>query len=356
MTRRRTRYTAILGALTLVLGAAVVHASNADSTNHATTQHEAPATTDHAASHGDDAHGAASHDAAPNGDDAHGVASHGDNAGHGNQVDPVHHVIDSDYIEIPWPNSHLAKKIHLPTLGTIHIGGMAIEMAITKHLVVMWIISILLLILVIGTARKAQSKTAPTGVANLMEVFVAWLRDDVTVPSMGPIWGRKLLPYCLSLFFFILFGNLFGLIPYSATMTGNLAVTASLAILSFLLIQGVAIREAGLLGWLKHLTGGVHPLLWPIMVPVEIVGLFTKPFALTVRLFANMSAGHIVILSLLGLIFIFGHWAVAGLAVPFALFIYLLEILVAFIQAFIFTMLTSVFTGMGVHSHHAESH
>jgi F-type H+-transporting ATPase subunit a len=341
MTYRDAPFTAILAVLVSIAGATAAYASDSPTTNHTVTTHE----------------GAAVHANSASADEAHGASSaHGETADHGNQVDPIHHVVDGDYIEIPWLNSHLMKKVHLPVLGVIRLGGVEIEMAITKHLVIMWIVSFLLLILVIGTARKAQSKKPPKGVANLMEVFVAWLRDEVTIPTMGPIWGRKLLPYCLTLFFFILFGNLFGLVPYSATMTGNLAVTLSLALLSFLLIQGVAIREAGLIGWLKHLTGGVHPLLWPIMVPVEFMGLFTKPFALTIRLFANMAAGHIVILSLLGLIFIFGHWAVAGLAVPFALFIYLLEILVAFIQAFIFTMLTSVFTGMGIHSHHAESH
>jgi F-type H+-transporting ATPase subunit a len=344
MTYRHAPFTAILAVLVSI---AAAYASDSPATNHTATTHEAS-----------EAHEAtAVHTTSATTDEAHGAsAAHGEAADHGNQVDPIHHVVDGDYIEIPWPNSHLMKKVHLPVLGVIRLGGVEIEMAITKHLVIMWIVSLLLLILVISTALKAQSKTPPKGVANLMEVFVAWLRDEVTIPTMGPIWGRKLLPYCLTLFFFILFGNLFGLVPYSATMTGNLAVTLSLALLSFLLIQGVAIREAGLIGWLKHLTGGVHPLLWPIMVPVEFMGLFTKPFALTIRLFANMAAGHIVILSLLGLIFIFGHWAVAGLAVPFALFIYLLEILVAFIQAFIFTMLTSVFTGMGIHSHHAESH
>ncbi len=279
---------------------------------------------------------------------------HGDD--HGNTVDPIHHVVDANYLEIPWPNAHLAKSIHLPTIATFHVGDTVIELALTKHVVVMWIVAILLIVFVTGIARKASADKAPTGTVNFLEVFVVWMRDNVTVPAMGPHWGRKLLPYFLTVFFFILSGNLFGLIPYSATFTGNLAVTAAMASTSFILIQAIAIREAGFGGWLKHLTAGVHPALWPIMIPVEFLGLFTKPFALAVRLFANMSAGHIVIVSLLGLIFIFGHVAVAGLSVPFAVFIYLLEILVAFIQAFIFTMLTAVFTGMGVHSHHAEAH
>jgi F-type H+-transporting ATPase subunit a len=164
------------------------------------------------------------------------------------------------------------------------------------------------------------------------------------------------LPYFLTAFFFILVCNLLGLVPYGSTATGNISVTAGMAILSFFVIQGVAIRDMGLGGWIKHLTGGVHWALWPIMIPVEIMGLFTKPFALCVRLFANMTAGHVVILSILGLIFIFHSVAVAGLAVPFSVFIYLLEILVAFIQAYVFTMLSAVFAGLGVHASHGEEH
>ena len=299
----------------------------------------------------EDAHaGHAAADASPHGD----APAHGDE--HSNKVDPIHHVIDSRIIEIPWPNAELKREIHLPTLGTLTMDGIEVEFAVTKHLVIMWLVSIILIVLVTSVAIKARRGGPPSGVVNLIEVFVVWMRDNVTVPAPGPVYGVSLLPYLLSVFFFILFGNLFGLIPYGATMTGNLSVTAALASMSWILIQAIAIREAGLGGYLKHLTGGVHPLLWPIMIPVEIVGLFTKPFALAIRLFANMSAGHIVILSLLGLIMTLGNVGVAGIAVPFALFVYLLELLVAFIQAFIFTMLTSVFTGMGVHSRHAEEH
>jgi F-type H+-transporting ATPase subunit a len=140
-----------------------------------------------------------------------------------------------------------------------------------------------------------------------------------------------------------------------ASATGNLAVTAGLAICTFVVTQVASIRAAGIGGYLAHLTGGVHWALWPIMVPVEILGLFTKPFALTVRLFANMLAGHIVIFFLLGLIFMLGHPAVALVSVPFAMGIYLLELFVAFVQAYVFTMLSALFIGMGVAmGHHGE--
>jgi len=281
------------------------------------------------------------------------AAEGGEHGGQG--LDPVEHVLNSRTIQIPWPNGHLAKTIVLPSLGTFQVGGLTIEMAITKAVVMLWVASALLIVVVvILAAPTVHSDRPPHGVANLIEMVTVFIRDEVSIPALGRHYGRRLLPYLLSVFFFVLFCNLLGLVPYAATPTGNISVTASLATLSFLMIQGVAIKEAGFTGWLRHLTGGVHWLLWPIMVPVEFLGMFTKPFALTIRLFANMTAGHIVILALLGLIFIFRNPAVAALSVPFSLFIMLLEILVAFIQAYVFTMLTAVFTGLGVHSHHAE--
>jgi F-type H+-transporting ATPase subunit a len=141
-----------------------------------------------------------------------------------------------------------------------------------------------------------------------------------------------------------------------ATATGNLNVTAGLAICTFVVTQLAGIRAAGLGGYLAHLTGGVQWWLWPIMVPVEILGLFTKPFALTMRLFANMLAGHIVLFFILGLIFML-HPSLAVVSVPMAVAIYLLELFVAFVQAYVFTMLSAVFIGMGVAmAHHHEEH
>ena len=164
-----------------------------------------------------------------------------------------------------------------------------------------------------------------------------------------------------TLFFFILAVNLLGLLPWMSSATGNVGVTCALAAITFLLTQVASIRSAGFGGYLKHLTGGVPVFLWPIMIPVEVLGLFTKPFALTLRLFANMLAGHIVLFCLIGLIFFIGHVAVAAVAVPLGMAIYFLELFVAFLQAFIFTMLSSLFIGMGVamgdHGHdHAGEH
>ena len=161
----------------------------------------------------------------------------------------------------------------------------------------------------------------------------------------------------IATFFFILIMNLTGLIPFGATATGNIAVTAGLAIIAFIMIQFAAIRAHGVGQYLKHLTGGVHWALWPIMIPIEILGLFTKPFALCIRLFANMTGGHIVILSLIGLIFLFKSFVVAPVSVIFVLGIDMLELFVAFLQAYVFTMLTSLFMGFGMQAdEHEESH
>jgi F-type H+-transporting ATPase subunit a len=171
------------------------------------------------------------------------------------------------------------------------------------------------------------------------------------VPNIGHE-GARYVPYLLSTFFFILFCNLLGMVPFGATATGNISVTAGLAIMAFLMVQFSGVRQYGLVSHFKNLVPhGVPAWLIPIMIPVEIIGMLAKPFALCIRLFANMMGGHVVILSLLGLIFIIGSWFVIPISVGFALFINLLELLVAFIQAYIFTMLTSLFIGMSVHPH-----
>ncbi|MET0401672.1 MAG: F0F1 ATP synthase subunit A, partial [Cystobacter sp.] len=197
----------------------------------------------------------------------------------------------------------------------------------------------------------------PRGVgANMFEMLIVFVRDELAIKNIGKEEGPRYVPYLLTAFFFILFMNLLGLFPWMATATGNIAVTLALALCTFILTQVAGIRAAGLGGYLAHLTGGVAPWLWPIMIPVEVLGLFTKPFALTIRLFANMLAGHIVIFFLLGLIFMLGHPAVALVSVPFAIGIYLLELFVAFVQAYVFTMLSALFIGMGVAMAHHDDH
>ncbi len=258
----------------------------------------------------------------------------------------LHHISDSKTIDLE-PFGHIT----LPQFPPIHIGGMEIDLSITKHVFFMWLVSLILIIVLAIVARSYRKQVVPHGLANLIEVFVVFIRDEIVLSVIGKE-GLRYLHYFLTLFFFILLCNLFGLIPYGATATGNLAVTGGLAFLSFILIQLAGIKKHGLIGYYKGLVPhGVPAFVAPVMFIVEFLGLFAKAFALTVRLFANMTAGHIVILSLIGLIFVFKSVLVAPISIAFAIFINLLEILVAFIQAYIFTMLTALFVGLSIHQH-----
>ncbi|MBP6671869.1 MAG: F0F1 ATP synthase subunit A [Bacteroidetes bacterium] len=217
----------------------------------------------------------------------------------------------------------------------------------------------LLTVGLIIAARKNTKNKVPKGFGNLVEVLVVFVRDEIVLPNMGK-GGLKYLPYLLTNFFFILIMNLLGLFPWGASATGNINVTAGLAIIAFFMIQFSAIRAQGLGHFIAHLTGGTHWAMWPIMVPIEFLGLFIKPFALCIRLFANMTAGHIVILALIGLIFIFQNAFVGLVSVPLAVAVNLLELFVALVQAYIFTMLTAIFMGMGIqtegHDEHSKDH
>jgi F-type H+-transporting ATPase subunit a len=252
----------------------------------------------------------------------------------------LHHVQDTHELDL-WPLGHLP-------LPEIHLFG--IDFSITKHLVMMWIASVLL-VAVFRLAFRRQA-AVPSGIANMLEALVVYLRDEVILPNTGEA-GRRYLPFLLTTFFFILFCNLLGLIPYGATATGNITVTAALALIALTMIQLSGIKEHGLKHHLQNLVPhGLPVWLLPIMLPVEILGQFTKPFALCVRLYANMTAGHIVILSFISLIFIFESFLISPVAVGFALFINLLEVFIAFLQAYIFTLLTSLFMGMSIHPQH----
>ena len=292
----------------------------------------------------DSVEAADSHDAAV-ADDAHAADEHADGAAG-----------DEEGVE------------HEPVLAYAN-GEVLMDLSITRHLLFAWIVMVLLYVVLTRMARKYQQgvgrESAPKGkTQNMIETFVLFVRDDIARPNIGDK-APKYTPYLLSVFFFILTANLFGLLPFSATSTSNITVTATLAILTFIVTQ-----LAGTKDYWKHLAGppGVPLLVRPLLIPVEILGLFTKPFALAVRLFANMTAGHIVILSLIGLIFTFteayGPAVGTGTSVvwvAFTLFILCLELLVAFLQAYIFTMLSALFIGMAAEEHdheheHEEAH
>jgi F-type H+-transporting ATPase subunit a len=264
------------------------------------------------------------------------------------------HIMDSHVIDYPCLRTGFMCESELPRWAPIHLGPVAIDLSPTKHVVWLLIAAVLVLIVMLLTARahgrQTRAGSAPKGFANGMEAMVLYLRDEVVLPNVGP-HGERFVPFVLTLFFFILFANLLGLVPYGSTATGNIAVTATLAIAASVMIEVSGMRA---LGW-KYIWTVIY---WPhdmklfvkipmtiIMTPVEIVGKFTKPFALAIRLFANMTAGHVIVLALIGLIFTFGtYWVVPG-PIIMGVGIMLLEIFVAFIQAYVFAILTAAFIG-----------
>jgi len=229
-----------------------------------------------------------------------------------------------------------------------------LDMSPTSLVFFQWLAMAILFAILIPMGRKyKRAGVRPFGgIFNVMEGMIEYVRDQVVLPNTGEK-GMKLMPIFLTFFFFIIVMNYVGLVPGGHTATGSINVTAGLAAIAFFVIQIASISSSGIKAWLKHLTGGVHWAIWPIMIPVEIMGLFTKPFALCIRLYANMTAGHVILLSLIGLIFVYNVFI--PVSIVFSLFIYLLELLVAFLQAYVFTMLTAVFVGMGMAAHEHES-
>lgn len=265
----------------------------------------------------------------------------------------LHHTADSYTVEVPFGLG----EIHLPSDWTL----LGINVSPTKHVVFMALAAFLVFVTMwIGgrqIARRHREGKGPKGFGAAIEAMVLFVRNDVAIANIGH-GGERFAPYILTLFFFILYCNLLGLLPWGATPTGNLAVTAALALTAFVTIEVSGMVALGPKGYLKTIvmvppgvTGIGAVLMALIMTPVELIGKIVKPFALTLRLFANMTAGHFVILSLLGLIFVFSSWVVAGGTVLFVLFMLCLELLVAFLQAYIFALLTSVFIGLMQHEH-----
>lgn len=249
-----------------------------------------------------------------------------------------------------WIMHHISDKPVIP-IPPIHIGGVTIDLSISAK-ILMLIVAGVVMILFFGYAAASNRKRKhPTGLGNFVEMMMVFVRDDVVIPSMGKD-GVKFLPFFFTLFFFILFINFIGLVPGMSTGTSSVSVTAGLAIITFFMTQIHGIKHNGFFGYFKGLIPpGVPVFVLPIMIIIEFLGLLTKPFALAIRLFANMTAGHIVIYALIGLIFMLGY-AVIPVSIAFSLFIYVLEILVAVLQAYIFTMLSALFIGMGIHQDH----
>ncbi|MEC7848332.1 MAG: F0F1 ATP synthase subunit A [Candidatus Neomarinimicrobiota bacterium] len=294
------------------------------------------------------------------------------------QVGPniIHHVSNSDI-------SH--PIIHLPTIS-------GIDFSVTKHVLMLWLVSFLVGVAVIVPVRRFLSgdRSVPTGWMNALEITIQFIRDSIVKPNVGPKWVMTWTPLVLTFFFFILFANGIGMIPIfdvlgafnrfilnvpasdshnfingilhgGVTATGNFNVTAGLATITFFSIIIAGTMAHGFINHWKNLAPPGLP--WPvyiILIPIEVMGLFVKPFALTMRLAANMTGGHIALLALLSLMPIFGemfHSTVAGfgvafVSVPIAVAISALEIIVVLVQAYVFTLLTAVFVGMAINVHH----
>jgi len=294
------------------------------------------------------------------------------------QVGPniIHHVSNSDI-------SH--PIIHLPTL-------FGIDFSVTKHVFMLWLVSLLVGIAVIVPVRRflSSDRSVPTGWMSALETIVQFIRDSIVKPNVGPKWVMTWTPLVLTFFFFILFANGVGMIPIfdvlgafnrfilgvpasdshnvlngmlhgGTTVTGNFNVTAGLAVITFF---SIIIAGAKAHGFIKHWANLVpHGLAWPvyiILIPIEIIGMFVKPFALTMRLAANMTGGHIAILAILSFMAIFAemfHSVFTGIglalfSVPMATAISGLEIIVVLVQAYVFTLLSAVFIGMAINVHH----
>ncbi len=234
-------------------------------------------------------------------------------------------------------------------------GTSVIDLSISKNVAAMLLSAIIMLVVFISIANsyKKNRMKAPKGLQSFLEPIIMFVRDEIAIPNIGPKYAR-FLPFLLTLFFFIWINNLLGLLPGAANVTGNIAVTLVLAaiVLVITLVSGTKnywghiFNTPGVPWWLKTVL--------PIMPIVEFIGIFTKPFSLMIRLFANITAGHIIILSLFSLIFIFESIAIGPLSVAFATFMYFLELFVALLQAYIFTLLAAMYFGGAVEEHHHD--
>jgi F-type H+-transporting ATPase subunit a len=273
--------------------------------------------------------------------------------------------------------------IHLPTIG-------GIDFSVTKHVLMLWIVAALIVIVVTPVVRRylRQDRPIPSGFMNALEALVEYVRDVIVQPNVGSKWVNTWTPLVLTLFVFIMCANAIGLIPVfeilgvldhwvlhtadgsfvkqlmhgGTTATANFNVTAALATVTFVAIIIAGSRAHGFVKHWKNLVPhGLAPLLYVILIPIEVMGLFVRPFALTMRLAANMTGGHIAILAILSFVFLFAEMfgrAIAGIgvglavSVPLAVGVSALEIIVVLVQAYVFSLLTAVFIGMAIHVHH----
>ncbi|MCZ8354139.1 MAG: F0F1 ATP synthase subunit A [Cyclobacteriaceae bacterium] len=261
-----------------------------------------------------------------------------------------HHFYNENHEVVPF-NGYKLDHNHIYLEAT---GEQVLDLSITKNVATLFINAIILLLVFTAVARgyKNNAGKAPKGIQAFIEPIIVFVRDEVVKPNVGPKY-EKFLPYLLTLFFFILFGNLLGLLPGASNLTGNIAVTATLAIGTFIITN-----LSGNAGYWGHIfwTPGVPLPLRPIILLVEVAGIITKPISLALRLFVAITAGHIVLLSLICLTFIFGSIYVGVGSSLIIMFINLIELLVAGIQAYVFTLFSSLYIGMAIAEHHHDDH
>jgi F-type H+-transporting ATPase subunit a len=268
-------------------------------------------------------------------------------------LDFMEHILDSHEVDVPFTN----KKIELPPAHSWQVGP--IDMTPTRHVVYLLTAAFLAMVIVLGgagLARRAERGRLAGKRHSALEAFILFLRDDVVMRNIEH--GEKYAPFIITLFFFILFANLLGLLPGGASATANISVTATLALLTFVVVEISGMRALGrgylstIFYWNKDLSPPMRVAMFVIMTPVEMVGKITKPFALAIRLMANMTAGHIVLLAIISLIFVFKSFLIAPAPVLMAVAINFLELFVSFLQAYIFALLAAVFVGLIRNAHH----
>lgn len=268
-------------------------------------------------------------------------------------MDLLEMVLDSRELETPFG------IVQLPEAGSWMLGP--IDITPTKYVVFVWLIGLIMLAIFIPAgraARRCQTEgDCPRGGHNAIEAIILFLRDSVVMPNVGH-GGERYVPFVVCIFAFILIGNLLGLLPYGGAATANVSVTAGLALMALVVIESAGMRALGPVGYLRtivywnpELPLAMRLPMAAIMTPVEILGKLAKPFALAIRLMANMTAGKIVIYAILGLVFVFGSYWVAAGPVLMVVALTFLKIFVAFLQAYVFALLTSVFIGLIMHAH-----
>lgn len=289
------------------------------------------------------------------------AVSASDAAEHATSIDVMEHLSNARTIEVPYWRAPYTRHLPLPQFAPLHLGPVAIDLSPSKHSVYLLLAAIIVLLVFTSVARSvARAQRAgrhATGFAGAMEATTMYIRNEVILPNVGH-HGEGFVPYLLTVFFFVLTCNLLGLFPWGATATGNISVTATLAFITFVTIEIAGMRSLGFGGYLHtifFIPPGVplimKPIMLVIMTPIEIIGKLAKPFALAVRLFANMTAGHVLVLALVGLPFALQTMLVTPVSTGMATATMILEVFVAFLQAFVFTLLSAVFIGLIRESH-----